>query len=230
VAVSGTTAVVSGDGQDKVYLYVKTASGWPSKPKVVLTYPDLEIPALFGVSVAISGSTLIVGAPPFGTGAGAAYIYVKGKTGWPTTPTAQLADPSLGDGFGISVAVSGTNGIVGADQTASNIGAAYIYSKGASGWPTTPSATVIDPPESPNSHFGAAVGVSGTTAVVGAYGAGPSVSGTAYIFQSGTSGWSLTATLAGPAGPYASFGTAVAISGTTALIGANFAAGDAGAA
>ena len=82
----------------------------------------------FGWSVAVSGTTAVVGAG--GTlGQGAAFIYTKGASGWPTTPTKTLSDPTAtsGDKFGWSVAVSGTTAIVGAPGTNSSAGAAYIY-------------------------------------------------------------------------------------------------------
>src|ERR1700722_3694744 len=89
----------------------------------------------FGVSLAVSGKTAIVGAYGPNSDAGAAYIYVKGASGWPTTPTVTLSDPAAsgGDLFGESVAVSGTTAIVGAAGTNSDAGGAYIYVKGASG-------------------------------------------------------------------------------------------------
>ena len=94
VAVSANTVVVSHGGGAPVDLYVKTGFKWPRKPSVVLTDPDPEIQALFGTSLAISGATLIVSAPAFATKVGATYIYVKAASGWPTTPTATLTDPT----------------------------------------------------------------------------------------------------------------------------------------
>lgn len=54
----------------------------------------------------MSGNTAIVGAYGTNSGAGKAYIYVKGTSGWPTTPTTTLSDPAAAedDQFGASVA------------------------------------------------------------------------------------------------------------------------------
>jgi hypothetical protein len=54
----------------------------------------------------VSGNTAIVGAYGTNSGAGKAYIYVKGTSGWPTTPTTTLSDPAAAedDQFGASVA------------------------------------------------------------------------------------------------------------------------------
>ena len=49
----------------------------------------------FGWSVALSGTTAVIGARDVysNSGAGAAYIYVKGATSWPRHATVTLADP-----------------------------------------------------------------------------------------------------------------------------------------
>lgn len=43
------------------------------------------------------------------------------------------------------MAVSGTTAVIGDDGTNSYAGSAYIYVKGASGWPTKPAAKLKDP-------------------------------------------------------------------------------------
>src|SRR5579862_3605388 len=60
---------------------------------------------------------------------------------------ATLSDPApqVGDSFGASEAVSGSTAVVGAFGEESYEGNAYIYVKGASGWPTTPTVTLKDP-------------------------------------------------------------------------------------
>jgi hypothetical protein len=129
----------------------------------------------FGYAIAKSGtgsgSTVIVGAYG-GSRDGVAYIYVKDRSRWPSTPTATLNDPAgaAGDNFSISVAVSGDIAVVGADGTKSNYGAAYLYVKGFSGWPTAPTATLEDPAGASSKYrdqFGVSVAVSGNTAFVG---------------------------------------------------------------
>jgi len=227
VAVSANTSVVSNGSGAPVDLYIKTGSKWPKKPSVVLTDPNPEIRALFGTSLAISGATLIVSAPAFATTVGATYIYVRTSSGWPTTPTATLTDPSSGDDFGRSVAISGSNAIVGADTTASSVGVAYIYTESALGWPSTPTDELVDPPENPNDYFGESVALSGTTALVGAFEAN-SNAGAAYIFTKGTSGWPMQAAINDPNVSADEFGNAVAISGTSAVVGADFAGSDVG--
>lgn len=174
--------------------------------------------ASFGSAVAKSGtgigSTILVGAPSTGAGAGAAYIYVKGSSGWPTKPTVTLTDPraTTGDLFGYSVAVSGNTAVV-ADGSENNV-ATYLYVRGSSGWPTIQTATLASPGDS--------VAVSGDTVVVGnaVFLAGE---GAAYIYVKGSSGWRTrpTVTLTNP-NPAGSFANSVAVSGNTIAVGGFF--------
>jgi hypothetical protein len=132
---------------------------------------------------------VVVGAPGTSDGIGAAYIYAKGSaTEWPTTPTATLSDPGAtsGDSFGQSVTVSEKTVVVGAPITDDFVGAAYVYVKADSVWPTTPTATLSDPATSEYEAFGTAVAFSGKTAFIGAPSTLPgstSMAGTTYIYK-----------------------------------------------
>jgi hypothetical protein len=225
--MSGKTVAIGAPNTDSsggaVYIYVKGHSGWPTTPTTTLSNPVHARPALFGTSVAVSGDTVLVGARGQNPRSGAAYIYVRGASGWPTTPTAKLADPGNDSNFfGWSVAVSGTIAIVGAPYDTSKAGTVLIYVKGSSGWPLTPTAKLSDPAATQNDLFGWSLAISGTTVVVGAYGT-TSDTGAAYIYVKGSSGWPMTPTakLSDPAatnGDY--FGWAVAMSGETVVVGA----------
>lgn len=191
---------------------------------VTLQDPNGTAADNFGASLAISGSTAVVGSPGKGSLAGAAYVYVDSGAGWPTEPTATLDDPGAKDRdhFGESVAVSNKTIVVGAPGTKTNAGAVYIYVKGASGWPTTPTMALTDPEATAGDDFGRSVAVSGKTILVG--GSDPSGAvGTAYIYAEGGSGWpsAPSFTIPDPA-PRADdeFGASVAVSGETAIVGA----------
>ena len=156
----------------------------------------------FGFSIAVSGTTAIVG--PLG--------HLSTETsGWVNlfdTETGQelfrltAHDAADYDNFGRSVAISGTTVIVGSlldDDAGSNSGSAYLFSTvtGQQLFKLTASdATAGD-------KFGRSVGISGTTAIVGSY------SG-AYLFDTETGQQLLKLT---------DSDSAVAISGTTAMVG-----------
>jgi len=228
VAISGATAVIGdpftgpGGFTGTAYIYTKSAPGWPKTPTVTLNAPAAAMDGYFGWAVAVSGTSVFVGRPGAG-GENTTYVYVKGSSGWPTTPSATLDDPgaSVQDQFGYSVAVAGTTALIGAAGTDSDKGAVYIYTKGASGWQATPAAKLRGPAY--NSSFGSSVALSGSAAVVGAFEV-DSDTGAAYIYKHGTSGWSTKrrrVTLSDPGATSGDFfGESVALSGTTALVGA----------
>ena len=238
VAVSGDTLVVGAYGTNSfagaAYVYVKGRAGWPTTPTATLADPAATSIDDFGLSVAVSGDRIVVGAYGTNSSAGAVYVYAKGRSGWPTTPAATLADPAAtsDDLFGASVAVSASTVVVGAYGANANAGAAYVYVKGRSGWPTTPTATLADPADTSDDLFGASVALSASTVVVGAYGANANA-GAAYVYVTGRSGWPTTptATLADPADTSNDlFGAPVAISGGTIVVGASGANANAGVA
>jgi hypothetical protein len=84
VAVFGDTAVIGAYGnlsaRGAAYIFVRTASGWTQQAK--LTANNNEAGDLFGRSVAISGDTVIVGAPQKtingNINQGAAYVFRLG--------------------------------------------------------------------------------------------------------------------------------------------------------
>ena len=178
-AVAGTTVIVGAPGTSSTagaaYIYTKGASGWSNTPILRLADPAATAGDEFGIAVGVSRCVCADrGRRPTGTdsGTGAAYIYVKGSSGWSKTPTATLSDPgaTADDEFGESAAVAGRTVVVGAEGTNSFAGTAYIYVNGASGWPTTPTAVVSDPAATPGDYFGfsVAVTVAGPSVIVGA--------------------------------------------------------------
>jgi hypothetical protein len=225
-AVSGDTAVVGAPGTNSdvgmAYIYVKGASGWPDQPAATLNPANLPGTEGFGSAVAVSGNTAVV---DYVVGdVGHVYIYVRGASGWSNFPTAMLSSPVADDGFGSALAVSGNTLVIGAANTNSGVGAAYIYVKGASGWPTTPTKTLPAPSANLDHYFGRSVAVSGNTVIVGASNnVNPPQAGAAYIYVKGTSGWPAkpTVKLSNPekTGKHA-FGVYVQVSGNTAVVSA----------
>ena len=208
----------------------------------VLANPSPADGELFGWSVAISGSRVIVGAIEDDTAAnnaGSAYVYDLGSA-TPTVPIVTLNNPGPApeDSFGWSVAISGTRVVVGApfdDTGASNAGSAYVYDL-AGATPTVPVTTLNNPSPAAGDQFGCSVAISGSRVVVGAYAddAGATDAGSIYVYDVASATPAFPATLNNPA-PAAGdfFGWSVAISGTRVVVGAPWddaVAGDAGSA
>ena len=130
-----------------------------------------------------------------------------------------------GSAFGSSVSISGDTAMVGAPSTSSGAtGVVTTYARNWSGqWTETGQLTSSD--QAGNNDFGRSISVDGDTALVGAIGDDDngSSSGSAYIFKQQQDGtWLETAKLtASDGGSYARFGHSVALSGMTAVIGAN---------
>jgi hypothetical protein len=156
---------------------------------------------MFGLTVAISGDTIVVGAPyessnatgvngdqsnDLATYAGAAYVFIRDGTTWSQQAYLKASNTDagvvlFGDQFGGSVAISGDTIVVGAGNEDSN-------------------ATGVNGNQSDNSAFQA---------------------GAAYVFTRSGNTWSQQAYLkASNTGAGDAFGGSVAISGDTIVIGA----------
>jgi hypothetical protein len=215
VAISGTTAVVGAWGRarhaGRAYVFTKTAFGWTQVAE--LKGSDTVANDLFGESVAISGTTVVVGALLHAKGAGRAYVFIGTGAGWTQVAELKGSDTVAGDEFGWSVAVSGTTILAGSDH-----GQVYVFTKTASGWKQVSELEGADTVA--GDFFSNSVAISGTTAVVGAESHAASA-GRAYVFTKTASGWKQTAELEGAdtvAGD--TFGNSVAISGTSVVVGA----------
>ena len=230
VAISGTVAIIGAWNDDNstgsAYLF-DTITG---QELFKLTASDAQQADLFGAAVAISGNTAIVGArrnDDAGDNSGSAYVFdtTTGQELFKITPT----NNTPGARFGWHVAISGTTAIIGArfhNNGASGVsGAAYIFD-------TTTGQEFIKLTASDaefGDSFGSSVAISGTTALIGASGDddGGSHSGSAYIFDTLTGQQHLKLT-ASDAAAEDSAGEAVAISGTTAIVGVRYGETDAG--
>jgi hypothetical protein len=191
----------------------------------------------FGFSVATSGDTVIVGAWQNDGNAGAAYLFERnhgGTDSWGEVKKLTASDGAEEDRFGWAVALSGDTAIVGAFANNGNKGAAYVFQQnhgGADSWGEVKKLTASD--GAANDVFGFSVALSGDLTIIGAYGV-ESFKGAAYVFgrnQGGTDLWGQVKKLTGSdVVPDDVFGSSVALSGDTAVVGAYFHASAVGAA
>jgi hypothetical protein len=211
------------------------------------SYPDERDE--FGGSVAVSGSTIVVGAPgEDGDGApesddsledaGAAYVYVRSGGAWIQQAYLKPNLPEVGTRFGTSVAIEGDTIVVGAydrpyipgptEPKMEGAGAAFVFVREAGEW--TQQAMLL--PEYPGADdaFGFAVAISEDTIVVGvpvedSDGSSPTddsvvSAGAAYVFVRDGTSWSQQAYLKADAPfPTARLGEAVAIADDTVVAG-----------
>jgi len=197
------------------------ASALPTEQDFKLLASDGDPADFFGFSVAISDDVAIIGAygdDDHGAFSGSAYVY-------DATTGNQLFklisdDGANGDLLGWSVAISGDIAVVGAlndNDNGSNSGSAYVFDM------TTGNQLfkLLADDGAAGDYFGESVGISGTTAIIGAQEDGDNgyLSGSVYVFDVAT-GNQLFKLLADDGDTFDYFGKSVAISGTTAIVGA----------
>ncbi|MGZ3449109.1 MAG: FG-GAP repeat protein [Polyangiales bacterium] len=167
----------------------------------------------FGIAVAMDGDTALVGASVKDAYKGAAYVFVRGATGWTQQAKLVASDGLANDSFGASVAISGNVAIVGAVGATiggtANTGAAYVFTRTGTTWSA---GTKLTAPST--SAYGTSVAASGTTVAIGAVAENGS-QGAVYLYTGSGASWPLQKklTIATSTTPY--FGFAVALDGDT---------------
>ncbi|MBI2953780.1 MAG: FG-GAP repeat protein [Chloroflexi bacterium] len=243
VAIDGDTIVIGSplkfSLQGAAYVFVRQGNIWQqsSQPSASDAAPGDD----FGISVAIHGDTIVVGAYGQASNQGAAYVFVRNQGGannWGQVKKLMAADAAANDNFGYSVAIDGDTIVVGAYLKSSGAGAAYVFARnqsGADSWGQVQKLTASD--AAANDNFGYSVAIDRVTIVVGAYSKttmmGPNL-GASYVFarnENGPDNWGqvkkLTASDAAT-GDY--FGESVAMDGDTIVVGADGKASNQGAA
>ena len=269
VAVAGDTMVVGAPFEDggaansgAAYVFVRGGGGWIQQAYLKASNAGMD--DNFGIAVAISGDTVIIGASredsdavgPNGdegndnaSNSGAVYVFVRSGTNWPQQAYLKPSNTGMSDLFGAAVAVAGDTLAVGAyhedsqatgvngdgsNNSAGDSGAAYVFVRSGTNW--TQQAYLKASNRGLVDEFGRALALSGDTLVVGspledsnATGVNgnqgdntASASGAAYVFVRDGTNWSQQAYLkASNTGADDSFGTAVAASGDTLVVGAS---------
>jgi FG-GAP repeat len=192
-----------------------------------------------GYSVAISGDTIVVGAPNVSSSTGAAYLFVRQGTTWGnSTQTAKLLprNPNTYDNFGYSVGVSGNTVVVGSprDQATYQLqGTVAVYVRPDAGWPAqmVPTALLTHGSPAYNDQLGASVAISDDVVAAGAPfrdvlqsgGYNATDQGLVYVFVKPAGGWAdktHDAYLQGNASWQGDeFGTSVAMEGDVVVVG-----------
>ncbi|MBI4716274.1 MAG: hypothetical protein HY763_00555, partial [Planctomycetes bacterium] len=191
----------------------------------------------FGAACAASGEWVVVGAPGYVNGWGTAYVFQREAVRWSRSAELVPFDSVLGDETGRSVAVDGNHILVGSPQAAlvNPIGQQFAAGKATvfeltpnNTWEQRASLTPLIHDIHAQDHFAAAVALDGKRALIGrpdsdevrgALGAGNS--GSAFVFRRDWDRWSYEAKLvADDADESDQFGSAVAIRGDVAMVGA----------
>ncbi len=256
VAVSGDTIVVGSTNQGgpppfggpgAAHVFVRSGTTWTRQAVLTSAHPGFQTE--FGVSVSVSGDTVVVGASNPSDNlplAGSATVYTRSGSTWTEQANLKASNPGQNDLFGNSVEVVGDTLVVGAlgegssstgvnsvpNEDAAFAGAAYVFVRNGTAW--SQQAFLKAGNAGAGDYFGRSVALAGDVIVVGADGEDSSTTGVnsapnesaadagaGYVFvRSGTT-WSQQAYLkAGNAGAGDKFGSSAAVTGDTVVVGA----------
>jgi FG-GAP repeat protein len=246
VAVDGDTALVGAyladvdgrpdEGAAYIFRREPTSGAWTEEAKLTVECDTVVAQTCgFGTSVAMLEGTALIGAPDAdpndNVSQGAAYVFVRDPANGEWTEEAKLvaSDGAELDQLGIEVALAEGIALVGApfatvDGVAGR-GAAYLFERDAGSGTWVQRAKFSNAEGDEFDGFGAAVSLSGQTALVGepfvAVGGNP-VQGVVHVFERDAQGsWTQQAHLVASDGALGDdFGAAAALSGDVALIGA----------
>ncbi|MFV2068529.1 MAG: FG-GAP repeat protein, partial [Pirellulales bacterium] len=217
VSLDGNTAVVGArdyDGRGAAFVFTRDGilgdgdemENWSLSTR--LDFSGSELGDDFATSVAISGDTIVIGAPNARDGAGVVYVYQRLGDQWTLDTT--LASGVGGDrDFGASVDIDVDTIVVGAQGE----NAVYVYELVLTDW-------VERQRLSGSGEYGTAVAVDNRTIIVGA----PTIDGrgAAFVYTTAGANWVQNAVLKPDAGGVRGgrFGYSVDVSGNQAIVGA----------
>lgn len=231
IAVAGDVVVVGAPADDEVatdaggaYIFKRSGTSWTEQDKLVPTPGGAA--GYYGVSVALSESTALVGAWDDGTSknAGLAFVYTTNGMAWTKEATLVATDADAQDTFGYSVALSGDTALIGSngnDDLGTDSGAAYIFIRTGTTWSQDQKLVAAD--GEAGDVFGYSVAIWDDLATVGAYWDDDrgDFSGAAYTFSMTSGHWveqDKHAPTDGIAGQ--KFGCSVALDGDVVIAGA----------
>jgi hypothetical protein len=233
VAGAPQAAIGKNLAQGAAYVFVQPTGGWVNGTQnAKLTASDGGEFSALGMSAAIAGNTIAVGAP---SEAGTVYVYVEPTGGWTGTlsQTAELTGSGASvAGLGNSVAIAANTIAAGASRSTVNAnfeqGAVYVFVEPTGGWVNETQNAVLTASDGETfDQLGYSVALRGGTIVAGVpnatIGSNPN-QGAAYVFVEPSGGWTnmtQTAKLtASDGGVGDSFGSSVAVQGNAIVAGA----------
>lgn len=196
IGVNGDPVDNSASASGAVYVFTRADGVWSQQ--AYLKGSNTEAFDNFGSSVALSGDTLVVGAPGEDSNAtgvngtqgsnsasdsGAVYVFTRTNGVWSQQAYLKASNTGMFDSFGSSVALSGDTLAVGAigeesnatgingnqgDNSASHAGAVYVFTRTSGVW--SQQAYVKASNTRNNDAFGTSLTLSGDTLAVGAPG------------------------------------------------------------
>jgi hypothetical protein len=231
VALEADTLAVGAHGcdlggqadQGAAYVFFREAGVFGEQQK--LSAPSGAAEDFFGASLALSGDTLVVGAPGDDSAhpsQGAVYAFVRSAGAWSLQRKLVTGDGAAWDRFGGSLALEGDLLAGGAPGANAGQGAVYLYLRAAGLWNLHRKLSASD--GAADDRFGVSLALDGERVAIGAFQVevGPNANqGAAYIFQRVSGVWGQRQRLVAADGSSQDMlGIAVALEGPTLLAGA----------
>ncbi len=261
VGVNGNQASNAADDSGAVYVFVRSGGVWSQQAYIKAA--NTNAGDAFGRCVALDGDSLIAGAPFEDSNAsgvngnranngsvdsGAAYVFTRTAGVWSQQAYLKASNNGGADEFGCDVDLDGDRAIIGAPREdsastgvngdgandgATDSGAAYVFTRTAGVW--SQQAYLKASNTDADDRFGTGVAISGHQAIVGAPDEDSSAlgidgdqsddslifAGAAYLYEFAAGAWSQESYIkASNTGIGDRFGFSVAIDGVVVLIGA----------
>jgi FG-GAP repeat/PKD domain/Bacterial Ig domain len=186
VALLGNSIFIGADEDDNkgsAYIFQKQGSSYVQTQK--LQPATLDANHRFGRSVAVFGTTLMLGAAgddTNGDGAGAVYVYQNNGAGWSQVDILTASDGSAGDRFGRAIEFDDRYAVISAvydDALGSFAGSAYIFELKNGIWTQMQKLEGSD--TDLEDRFGHSALLNGDYVMIGAYEAG--ATGALYVYK-----------------------------------------------
>lgn len=236
VAISGdrivvgapTSAINNRVNQGSAYVFVRSGGVWSLQQKLIADKGKAD--ERFGISVAIKGDIIAIGAPYTNVGAnesqGAAYLFTLTGAVWTQQQKLTASDGTANNIFGCSVAIGNDTLVVGAEYAHiggnGDQGSAYIFTRSGASWSELQKLTAND--GEANDSFGGGLSISGDTLVISSRFdkvSNPSRIGSVYVFKRAGGNWLQQQKLTGEAGGgNEGFGVSVSVSDNRIAVGA----------
>lgn len=235
ISADGNTALLG--AAEEAFIFTRSGTTWTEQAKLLPPAGSETPSGHFGATVALSsdGNTALIGGYGDQSNKGAAWVFTRSGTSW--TERQKLVAPATGPNretgagqFGLGVAMSGNGAtaVIGAPANASNVGAAWVFTRSGELWTLHQKLVPSSGEEIGSGEFGFCAALSSNASTVLISGPDDSGVGAVWVFNEAAGSWSETTELKPPAtGPDQAsglaplFGEALALTpdGTLALAG-----------
>jgi len=249
IGIGGDETDNSATDSGAVYVFTRSAGSWIQQAYIKASNTDVF--DNFGISVALDGDTLAVGASDESSNAtgvdgdqgdnsagesGAVYVFTRSAGSWTQQAYIKASNTEAADRFGTSVALDGDTLAVGAVFEASDSGAVYVFTRSAGNWTQQAYVKASNTNTDSEDSFGISVALDGDTLAVGASDESSNATGiggdetdnsadgagAVYVFTRSAGTWTQQAYIkASNTDVFDFFGFSVALNGDTLAVGAS---------